>query len=96
MTYRIPTRLAHVTDPPEDVEGPHDDGLRVFLREVPGGRTLGLAESGALIWLLAVDGVDDIPQAVAEVTGEPIDRIRGDVIDFLDRLVRDGLLEVVR
>lgn len=96
MTYRRPTRLARVTDPPEDEEGSDDASLRLFLRRVPGGQTVGLTESAALIWLLAVDGEEDVPQAVADVTGEPIERIRGDVVEFLDRLVRDGLLEVVR
>lgn len=93
MTFRAPPRLAHYSvgaaeDSPRD-----SDKVRVFLRRVPGGPTLVLIDAAGLIWQVASQGVVDIPAAVADIVGFPVDVIRTDVEDYVDSLVSLGLLE---
>lgn len=82
--FAVPARLAY--EIPDD-----EQELRVFLRHLPGGPNLVLEGSGALIWYLATqDG--DVPGQVADLTGQDVDDIRGDVLAFLDTLVSQNLL----
>lgn len=71
------------------------DGER-FLALLPDGPALRLIGSGAVIWDCLTDGAtpEAVVARVAETVGLPATDIRADVTDFLDDLVRTGLLEV--
>jgi hypothetical protein len=79
--------VAHVV--PEAREG---DDLVVFLMSLPNAPVQVLQGSAALIWIVAVEGGDDVPTAIAEVTGRPIDEIGDAVRFYLNDLVERGLL----
>ena len=93
MIYRVPRRVAHLTDPPPVDDDADGISHTVYVRRVPGGPTLVLANSAALIWRLAVAGCLDVPAGIAEITGEPIEHVRDAVNAFLDQLVLEGLLQ---
>lgn len=84
--YSIPERVAHVVRH----EG---DTPQVFLMRLPGGSPVVLEGTGATIWLLAVDGADDVAAAVADAVGERRETIADDVEAYLVKLVEIGLLE---
>lgn len=85
-TYSVPERVAHVVR--------HEDGeLQVFLMRLPDGPPVVLEGTGAMIWLHAVDGADDVATAVADLVGERRDVIEGDVEAYLVKLVETGLLD---
>lgn len=84
-TYSIPARVAHVV---------RDEGEpQVFLMRLPDGPPVVLEGTGATIWLLAVDGVDDVAAAVADAVGECRETVADDVEAYLVKLVEIGLLE---
>ena len=67
---------------------------RVYVARMPGGPISVLPQASALIWLAAVEGSQDaLPQRVADRAGVAVDLIRDEVLDFVDRLVHEGLLE---
>ena len=89
MTYRAPLRLARFCD-----ERPGETpSLVYYLRLVPGGETLALVDTAALIWEVAADGVADVPASVAEVVDIPVGEIEEDVTTYVATLVDQGLLE---
>jgi hypothetical protein len=59
--------------------------------QLPNGQPFLLEGSSALIWLLALDG-EDVPRALADVVGRPLDEIADDTEAFLGDLVARGLL----
>lgn len=87
MTHRIPERLAWVA-----TEGESEPV--VYLLVLPDGDPRVLHGSAAAIWLVAADGEADVPGAVAELTGAPLEEVRGPTEEYLRTLVADGLLEV--
>ena len=84
-TYRIPSRVAH------DVS---EGDASVYLMVLPDGPPLVLRATGAWIWLLAAEGVEDIVGEIARGTSSDPKAIRSEIDTFLDSLVQDGLLEV--
>ena len=72
-----------------------EDGRpRVYVARMPGGPISVLPQESALIWLAGVEGSQDpLPQRVADRAGVAVDQIRDEVLDFVDRLVHEGLLE---
>ena len=88
MRYRVPPRLAHVIVEP-DTEPP-----TVYLLQLPDGEPLILKGAGGIIWMLAADGADDVPAAVAAAFECPVETVADDVRHFLNELVTCGLLEL--
>jgi hypothetical protein len=93
VRYRVPLRLAHATLSTGGA-GVEESELRVYVRPLPGGPTLGLAGVSALIWSLAVEGPADVVAAVCEVVGESPETIRCDIERHLRILVERGLLDI--
>lgn len=87
MTYRLPQRLAWVA-PERQADGPP----LVYLMLLPDGLPLRFEGTGALIWLLAADGEPDVVASVAEATGEPVETVGAATREYLEYLVREGLL----
>lgn len=85
---QAPGRLGHYL---EDV----GNGPVLYLCPLPEGPPTALTGSGAVIWLSAVEGEDDIPASVAGAFGVDVETIRDDVERFLDYLVASGFLEPV-
>ncbi|WP_404381887.1 PqqD family protein [Knoellia locipacati] len=87
--YSVPDRVAHVQR--------DEDGLpQVFLMRLPDGPPVALEGTAALIWMFAVDGVDDVAAAVAGCVGEKREVIAEDVEAYLVKLVETGLLAASR
>ena len=87
MKYLVPPRLGYVVDD-RTKKSPV-----VYLMELPDGDPLVLQGSGGVIWALAADGVADVPAALATAVGRPVGEICEQVSNFLDDLVRRGLLQ---
>ncbi len=87
MTYGKPNQVAYVVGR----EIGAADG--VFLVKMPDGVPQALLGTAAIIWLAAIDGVDPIADLVA-ATGESAEVVGPVVAEFLDSLVKTGLLEV--
>lgn len=85
---QVPARLGHFL---EDV----GDGSVLYLCPLPFGPPTALTGSGAVIWLSAVEGQDDVPASVAGAFGVEVETIRDEVERFLDYLVASGFLEPV-
>lgn len=81
---------------PAGVGWTHDvdaaSATRIFVAPLPNGPIAVLPDSSALIWLAAVEGSAPVVEAVAELTGHPVDLVRNDVTELLDQLVERGLL----
>lgn len=87
MGFRVPERIAWVDA--AEIGGSDD----LCLAHLPSGETVVLSGSARLIWLLAVDGGDDVVAEVAELVGEEPEAIAPEVRSFLAELVEHGLLE---
>jgi hypothetical protein len=70
-----------------------DESPQVYLMRLPDGPPVVLEGTGAMIWLAAVEGVDDVAATVAEAVDEEREAIAQDVEAYLVRLVEIGLLE---
>lgn len=88
MRYSPPPRLGHVLR-----DGRQDEDPVLFLMPLPDGPPLVLRGSAALIWLVAADGEQDVPGAVARSVGRARADIADDVEHYLDELLDRGLLE---
>mgnify|MGYP001181861547 CR=1 FL=1 len=86
--YRIPRRVAHVVS-----DADHDLPEAVFLMHLPDGTPQVLHGSAAWIWLMAVDGEEDVAAAVAHLVGKVRQEVADDVESFLAEVVRQGFLE---
>ena len=91
MSYGVPARLAYVISEDQQ-EGPPV----VFVMPLPDGPPQALEGSAALIWIVAAEGEDDVPAAVAEAVARPIAEIGEEVRSYLDHLVDTGLLVSAR
>lgn len=71
-----------------------DDGAAVlYLARLPRGPIPVLRGTAALIWLAATEGpLATLDDRVADEAGVAIGEIRGEVGDFVDQLVSEGLL----
>ncbi len=87
MSYSRPPRLAYVA--PDPVDG---DAQCVYLMPLPDGPPVLLEGSAAVIWLVAVRGVEDVCGAVAARMGAAPGEIADDVGAYLQVLVGRGLL----
>lgn len=68
------------------------DGV-VYVAPLPRGPVLVLADSAAVIWHEALSGpAPSVAERVAEVWGAPPAEVTDSVADFLDELLRAGLL----
>lgn len=92
MTFGLPDDLAHVV---VTAENETTGQVGVFLRRLPGGPTVHLADSSALIWLAAVDGCADVASAVADLTGADPEEIRPQVDGFVAELLARSLVQVL-
>lgn len=93
MTYRVPDRVAYVTNDGQLDSTPAP--LRVSLMCLPDGVPVVLTGSAALIWLVAAEGSPNVVDDVAEGAGQSAGVIHSDVEAFLAELVGLGLLERV-
>jgi hypothetical protein len=93
VRYRVPSRLAHATLSTAHGEDGESD-LRVYVRPLPGGPTLGLVGVGALIWSVATQRSSDVVAVISQMVDEPAEDIRADVESYLGDLVAEGLLEL--
>lgn len=89
MTYAVPARMAHVLVESED----QGAGPDLYLMRLPDGDPLRLDGTAALIWLAAAGGSPDVVTDVADAVGRPTNDIQVHVQDYLNLLMRDGLLE---
>jgi hypothetical protein len=87
--YRVPSRVAYVV---ADEHSP--SAGTVYLMTLPDGQPAVLRGSGAVIWVVAAEGEDDVAGAVAELVGMPVEEVSAEVERFLDELVELGVLEV--
>ncbi|WP_156971223.1 hypothetical protein [Knoellia sinensis] len=94
--FRVPDSVAY-----DVIEADSDHGIgsqagaaeTVYLLSLPDGVPLVLSGMGAILWLLAAEGVTDVASAVASATGESVGSIEPLIRDYLESLVADGLLE---
>ena len=82
--YGVPPRVAYVV---ADAGTP-----RVFLMPLPDGPPLVLADTAAVIWILAADGERDVPAAVGDVVGRPREAVADEVDAYLADLLAKGLI----
>ena len=82
--FVVPPRVAFVV--------PQTDATQVFLMALPDGPPFILTDTAAVIWVLAADGAMDVAGAVGDVVGVPRETIATEVEQYLQDLVRKGLL----
>lgn len=70
----------------------NQDGAAIL--DVKAGRISTLNSSGAYVWQALGRGeeLDAISEGLARQSGEPIEAVRKDILDFLEALKRQGLL----
>ncbi len=88
MTYSRPRRLGFVA--PDVTDG---EELLIYLMPLPDGPPVVLEGSGAVIWLVASRGAEEVCDAVAGQLGVEPEEIAKDVDDYLGVLVERGLLD---
>lgn len=84
--YRVPDNIAWVDGADFDMTE------ELYLTVVPEGRTVLLKDAARLIWLVAIEGGDDVVAEVAELVGRPVAEIEQEVRQFLESLTGRGLL----
>lgn len=83
--YQVPAHVAWVDGTQEGL------GEELYLTMVPDGTTVLLKDTARLIWLVAAEGGDVLPE-VADLVGLPPAEIAKDVNRFLTELIGRGLL----
>ncbi len=87
--YRVPWRVAYVV---ADEDSP--SAGTVYLMTLPDGQPAVLRGSGAVIWMVAAEGDEDVAGTVAGLAGMTVEEVSADVERFIDELVTLGVLEV--
>ncbi len=85
MRYCVPANVAYIDGAEVDL------GQVLYLTILPYGQSVCLEGIGRLIWTQAASG-DDPVTGIASLVGKPVDSIEQDVADFLEDLLRRGLL----
>jgi hypothetical protein len=70
----------------------NQDGAAIL--DLKAGRISTLNSSGAYVWQALGRGeeIDTISEGLAQQTGEPVDAVRQDIVEFLAALKKQGLL----
>jgi hypothetical protein len=70
----------------------HQDGAAILDRRA--GRISTLNSSGAYIWQALGRGeeIDTISEGLAQQTGEAVDAVKQDIVEFLEALKKHGIL----
>jgi hypothetical protein len=70
----------------------NQDGAAIL--DLKAGRISTLNSSGAYVWQALGRGeeIDTISEGLAQQTGEPVDAVRQDIVEFLEALKKQGLL----
>jgi hypothetical protein len=67
----------------------------VFVAHLPDGPILALRGTAAIVWRAVLDGPrETVLERVAEATGASAEAISGEVDDFVDDLLAQGLIVV--
>lgn len=64
----------------------------IYVAPLPNGPVSVLPDQAAAVWLCVVGGAGDLVDEVAALTDNDPDAIRDDVLAFVDKLVRRGLI----